>query len=284
MKTLAIVAVLAGLAVGLNVSIAAAAERVPLSQVSHIHGIAADPATPGAVYLATHYGLYRALPDGTAERISETQDDFMGFTPHPADPKVFFASGHPQGGGNLGIIRSSDGGVTWGKLAPGVKGPVDFHAMDVSKGNPQVLYGVHGGLQVSRDGGKTWAMVGPAPEGLLDLAIGAKDPDLLYAATKAQLLISRDGGRSWAPAHTVNRPATMVDVASDGTVHAYLYGHGLARTQEGSPAWSKLGELPGENAMLHFSAGRDALYAVRQDSAVLKSADGGKTWQPLAGR
>lgn len=280
MKTFAIAAVL----VGLSVAGAVAGERVPLSQVSHIHGIAADPASPGAVYLATHYGLYRALPDGTAERISDTRDDFMGFTPHPADSKVFFASGHPQGGGNLGIIRSSDGGVTWQTLAQGVKGPVDFHAMDVSKGDPQVMYGVHGGLQVSRDGGKSWAMVGPAPDGLLDLAVGAKDPSLLYAATKAQLLISRDGGRSWAPAHTLKLPATMVDVGTNGTVHAYLYGHGLARTQEGSPDWSKLAMLPGENAILHFAAGKDGLYAVRQDSAVLKSADGGKTWQPLVAR
>lgn len=259
-----------------------AAERVPLSQVSHIHGIAADPLKPGQVYLATHYGLFRASPGGMAERVSTSKDDFMGFTPDPKAPKAFYASGHPASGGNLGIIRSTDGGVSWERLAQGVNGPVDFHAMDASKGSPSVLYGIHGGLQVSRDAGKAWEMVGPAPDGLMDLAVGAKDPNLLYAATRFGLLVSKDGGRSWGPAHTLKVPATMVSVEADGSVYAYLFTHGLVRTTEGDTNWSKIALLPGEAAMMHFAAGKDALYAVRQDGAVLTSTDGGRTWQPMA--
>ncbi len=79
----------------------------------------------------------------------------MGFTPHPADESVLYASGHPAGGGNLGFIVSRDGGRGWSSLSPGVGGPVDFHQMDVSKADPSVIYGAHGGLQASRDGGRT---------------------------------------------------------------------------------------------------------------------------------
>ncbi len=88
---------------GASVWQASAADTVPISEVSHIHGIALDPTDPERLYLATHFGVWRTAPDGTATRISEAQDDFMGFTPHPQDPDVFLASGHPAQGGNLGF-------------------------------------------------------------------------------------------------------------------------------------------------------------------------------------
>ena len=63
------------------------------------------------------------------------------------------------------MIRSSDGGASWELLDPAVGGPVDFHQLDVSKSDPNVLYGVYGTLQVSRDGGNTWQAVAEAPPG-----------------------------------------------------------------------------------------------------------------------
>ena len=87
---------------------------------------------------------------------------------------IYFASGHPADGGNLGVIRSSDGGAGWELLDPGVGGPVDFHQLDVSKSDPSVLYGVYGTLQVSRDGGETWLAVAEAPPGL-DRPRGLRD-------------------------------------------------------------------------------------------------------------
>lgn len=138
----------------------AVAETIDLSEVSHIHGIGFDPTTPGAVLLATHYGLYRATPDGQAETVSTNADDYMGFSPDPGNPGRLLASGHPGQGGNLGIIVSEDGGVTWTKLSDGVSGPVDFHAMTISRADPKVIYGTYGGLQMSRDGGLSWVLVG----------------------------------------------------------------------------------------------------------------------------
>ncbi len=183
------------------------AESVPLSQVVHIHGLAVDLADPSRLFLAIHYGLFLVSPDGTAKRISKSADDFMGFTPHPNDPTVFYASGHPSAGGNLGFITSTDGGVTWKQLSKGARGPVDFHQMDVSKADPSVIYGVYSGVvQVSRDAGTTWQMVGPAPDGMIALAAGAKSADAVYAATNTRLEVSRDGGKTWQPAYLLKRP------------------------------------------------------------------------------
>ncbi len=70
----------------------AATEIVPASKLSgqtHIHGLAVDRQDPTQLLIATHHGLFRAGPDGKAQRISEVQD-FMGFNPHPTDPKTLF--------------------------------------------------------------------------------------------------------------------------------------------------------------------------------------------------
>lgn len=171
-----------------------------------------------------------------------------------------------------------------------MNGPVDFHQMDASSADPQVLYGAHAGsLQVSRDGGTTWSLVGPAPQGLIDFAASAKDADVVYAATEGGLLRSEDGGRSWREAYLLRRPATMVQVTPEGEVYAFLFGTGLVRTSEPSLSWQTLGDGFDGGYLLHLAAapGGETLYAVgvtRQDREVLLlSQDGGQSWSPLGG-
>ena len=142
-----------------------AQEEFPVAELSthtHFHGLAVDRADPSRLYLATHHGLYVVTAEGTATRVSDNTNDYMGFTPHPTDPTTLFASGHPAGGGNMGVLLSRNGGVSWSALAAGSNGPVDFHQMTISAADPQVIYGAYaGGLQVSRDGGQSWEVYRP---------------------------------------------------------------------------------------------------------------------------
>jgi photosystem II stability/assembly factor-like uncharacterized protein len=262
-----------------------AAETIAVGELSrhtHIHGLAVDGIDPSWLLIATHHGLFRAGPDGKAERISEVQD-FMGFNPHPSDPNALFASGHPATGGNLGFIASTDQGKTWKQVSPGVNGPVDFHQMTVSAADPMTIYGSYGGLQISRDAGRTWKLVGPGPEKLIDLAASAQRADTLYAATEAGLLISIDAGATWRPL-LEGSPVTLVEVTPDGTLYAFVIDRGLVHATEGSPSFETLTNGIGGGILIHLAVdptNPDRLFAATGRGRVLASKDRGRTWTPF---
>ena len=254
-----------------------------LKQQTHYHGLAVDRSDPTRLLLATHHGFYVVTKDGVAMRVSPVQD-FMGFTPHPANNAILFASGHPSGGGNLGFIRSDDGGASWKQVSSGLGGPVDFHQMDVSPADPNVIYGNFRGIQVSRDGGLNWSMAGPSPEGLIALAASRLNADRVYAATQSGIQISTDAGKSWSPAGFEGQVASMVSAGAESKVFAFVVGKGLQQANDALPNnWSLLSNGFGDRVLLHFAADpTDAsrLYATTDDNSVLASADGGHTWHP----
>lgn len=262
-----------------------ATEQVPVSQLareSHIHGLAVDRSDPAFLLIATHHGLFRAGPDGYAERVSAVQD-FMGFNPHPSDPGTLFASGHPPQGGNLGFIASEDGGRSWTRISPGVNGPVDFHQMTVSPADPQTVYGAYGRIQTSRDGGKTWEISGPAPARLIDLAASSKDTETLYAATEGGLLVSSDAGGSWKPV-LQGAPVSLVEVTQQGTVYVFVLGRGLLRSAEQQIDFSTVSSDWGERILLHLAADPtdpERLFAATQHGQILVSTDHGQIWAPF---
>ena len=262
---------------------ATAAETVPLSELekqTHYHGLAVDPADPSRLYLATHHGFYLVGGDGTATRLSEVQD-FMGFTPHPTDPSVLYASGHPSNGGNLGFLMSADGGANWTQISPGLNGPVDFHQMDVSPADPQVIYGVYGGVQVSRDGGRNWSMAGAAPEGLIALAASARSADRIYGATRTGLVRSDDAGATWQAGGFPGEAVSMVATGPSDRLYAYVVGRGLMSATEEEPGdWSLVSS--DHRIQLHLAIDRrdtSRMFAIAHQAGIIQSKDGGKTWQ-----
>jgi len=262
-----------------------AAKAIPINEVSHVHGIAVDPNDSSRLYLATHYGVFRTSPDGTAEQVSENRNDYMGFTPHPTDPEVIYASGHPPQGGNMGVLVSRDGGSSWEQLATGANGPVDFHAMDVSRADPNVIYGLYGGIQVSRDGGVTWTLAGTPPADVFDIAASAVSPDFVYAATRDGLMVSRDAGKTWEATGPEGQPASMVQTAPDRTVYAFTVGSGLMKSPGASLDWRPLNNDFGQRVLLHLAVDPtdpNRMFGVTDESEVLASTDGGRSWQPLS--
>jgi photosystem II stability/assembly factor-like uncharacterized protein len=274
---------LAGSLLGIACVSPAAAEALEeLAKRTHFHGIAVNSAGSAALVVATHHGVYAIERSGDVIAASPVQD-FMGFSPDPANPLGYHASGHPAAGGNLGVIHSTDGGSTWKQVSQGGNGPVDFHQMDVSLADPKTIYGVYGSMQLSRDGGMTWTDAGTPPGGLIAISASSISADGVYAATKTGLFSSNDSGTTWTALQFAGEPVSMVKTGPAGVLYAFVVGRGVFAAREQEPdRWSLLAGDFGSKVLLHLAVdprNADSLFATTVESEVLESADGGKTWQ-----
>lgn len=287
-----VLALIFGTALAPAVAAQGGVDLATLLRETHVHGLAFDPANPERLLIATHHGLHALDPaSGATTLVGTSRDDFMGFTVEPGATNRgattgFFASGHPQGGGNLGVIASQDAGASWTVVSEGAGGPVDFHLMAVSLADPEVLYGIFAGvLQTSRDRGSSWAVVGPAPARLIDLATSSRAADSLFAATEAGLLRSADRGATWTQAHPAAAPVSVVDIGTDGRALAFVLGVGLVQADETALDWTVVNDTFGDGYLLHLARHPDdsmQIYAVSGAAEMLVSQDGGASWNLVA--
>jgi len=260
-------------------------EITQVDEITHGHGLAVDVADPSRVYIATHHGLLVLTNDKELNRVGTTQDDYMGFTPHPSDPKVLFSSGHPSTGGNIGFQKSVDGGFTWNKVSDGIQGPADFHAMTISPANSNLVYGWYNGmLQRSIDQGKTWEVASTSTYPIINLAADPKDESIVYAATPQGLMISVNKGADWS---------TLLDgFVSVVTIHpqdsqkllSFSEKNGLARSNDSGKNWEKLSETFNDETPLFIAFNKQSpemLYTLTEKNSIYKSLDGGNSWNKV---
>ena len=270
--------------------------------VHHIHGLAVDPRDPGLLYVATHTGLLRISPKQSPEWVGSHRFDLMGFTAHLREPRVMYASGHPDlasyrkdAVGNLGLLLSQDGGRTWQSVS--MKGQADFHALTFSprEGGQLIGWSVAGQTGLYRLSATTGKAQHVPARGLSDVLALAASPDPtgpLLAGTPSGLLMSRDGGLSWTRVSAAPTGVAVTTAAyhtSDArVVYAYFARPGpwLMRSRDGGSTWEPAG-LPAESseaaAALAVGPG-DQVVAATTSADILRSSDGGRTWQVLLRR
>jgi photosystem II stability/assembly factor-like uncharacterized protein len=195
-----------------------------------------------------------------------------GVRVHPSNPEVAFvaAIGNPfKPNADRGVFRTKDGGKTWQKVlfVSDSTGAVD---VEFQPGNPNVMFAAmwrgerkpwtiisgarEGGIYRSTDGGDTWAKVtnGLPNElvGKANIAVSNANPNRVYVLIEAKpgsgLYRSDDGGQSFQVASTfaqiITRPFYYTTITADP-----------------------------KNA--------DVVYAGSE--GYFRSADAGKTWQPM---
>ncbi len=251
---------------GANTSTVATLPR----DAGHIHGLAIDGT---ATLLATHSGMWR-IDRGAVSRVGTTNVDFMGFT--VAGSGQFYSSGHPNSAGSfqqpVGLIESTDGGVTWEYLSRG--GESDFHALAAS---PHVIYGYDGALQRSSDG-KIWQQQNTDVR-LLALAVDPAKRDTVLATTATGLQRSTNGGTSFAA--VPGAPTLALLSWSDPTALWGIDPNGAVYFSSGTTGiWHKRGSADGAASAI-AGLGTDQL-RVATETGVYGSTDGGRTFTSLA--
>lgn len=253
-----------------------------------------------SLYLATHNGLFKkGMDTGNGwNLVGSDTSDLMGFTVSLSRDNTMYSSGHPASmGGNLGFRKSTDGGLTWQTVSPVTSPtPVDFHAMDASPADGNLIYGSPGGgdsIYVTHDEGKTWDRLSP-PAQVISLAAHATDANTVYAGTDEGLFVSNNQGQSWQNLgdNLVSSGAvTGLGFANDA-MYAFVVpeeGDGyIAKSSDWGKTWSKTeGQISGAKGAWKFAEGRNGeVYTILVQttafggtaSTVYKTTDGGTSW------
>ena len=264
-----------------------------------IRTVVIDPRMPSTVYAGTEGGVYKTIDAG-----GHWQPMNSGLPPAAAqvlaiDPKVsttaYVAMGAGPGGPGA-VYKTTDGGSTWSLvLSPGSRAS----AIVVDPAHPDTLYvGTMDGLTYrTMDGGAHWTRGEgglPTYQGkamILALALAPQDSSTLYAATwLTGIYKSVDGGTTWQEANEGLGRWTItnltVDLKAPNTVYTVV-GPRVYRTTGGRDKWAAVGDL-GRNAdaldIVIDPTEPRTLYVVTKKAGLLKSKNGGESWQKVPGR
>jgi hypothetical protein len=246
--------------------------------LGHVHGLGTDPAD-GAVYAATHFGVFNLGKDGAgpAQRVADRWQDTMAFT--VIGPDHFLASGHPDQREDLpvhlGLIESTDAARTWEPVS--LHGEADFHALEAAG---DLVYGydsVTGRLMVTTDR-RNWRILDQVQ--VADLAADPSEPARVLAATVDGVVTYRADDGAATPLNG-EPPLALLDwPVPDLLVGASREGD-VYRSSDAGETWHRLNGPAGELQALDVTP---SSWHLATDAGIFRSTDDGRTWQDLSQR
>jgi len=230
---------------------------------------------------------------------------YVGFLEmHPDNPNILFAAvgNHVHSDGN-GIYRTTDGGASWTRVLPsaGTAKSLRMTVVTVSPSDLDVVYAGDGetGFYRSDDGGNSWTRYsgkiggGYGPDGIragipISAAVDPDDPMTVFVNNyNGGVFKSTDGGRTWIDCSAGYTGADLHDiaVARNNPDLVYTIGRsGPFRSSNGGQQWQGLAfppaSFPEWNAVAVNPVNPlEILVADEFEGSLLRSADGGNTWE-----
>ncbi|WP_157841440.1 F510_1955 family glycosylhydrolase [Jeotgalibacillus soli] len=260
--------------------------------IEHVHGMGF---IGDDLLLATHDGLVK-FSDNQWYETTRNKHDYMGFT---AIEGGFYASGHPEPGSDienpLGLVKSTDLGESMEQLA--FYGETDFHYLAASaKG--KVIYGVLSeanseltpGVYYTDNEGNSWnelPLNGLAATSLRAIAAHPTEPNVVALVSPEGLFLSEDYGSNFTQISD-EEGITSLHFTEDALLFSLVKEEGVT-FQEFDLASASQQELSSialdEDAVSYISANPanlEEVWAITFEHVLLKSKDGGRTWEHMS--
>ncbi len=229
---------------------------------------------------------------------------------HPTNPNIVYVGAYGpvwSEGGERGVYKSTDGGVTWTNVKS-VSAYTGCNDLVMDPRNPDVLYaafhqrirkvftyiggGPESALYKSTDGGATWKKLeGGLPGGdvgRIGLAISPVNPDVLYAAVEANedkggIYRSIDKGASWEkrnPFYTSGNYYQEVTCDPHNVDRIFITDTYYKVSSDGGKTVANLGELNKhiDNHCIWIDPTDGNHLLVGCDGGIYESWDFAKTW------
>jgi len=253
-------------------------KNMGLKDSGHISMIRFHPDDSDTVYVAAQgplwnsggdRGLYRSTDGGENWKRILDIDENTGineFVIDAADPDVIVASSYQRrrhvwtlinGGPGSGIHKTTDGGISWQKVAGGLpSGDLGRIGLAAAPSSPDMIYAIieanekDKGIYRSTDFGESWEKRSghgtSSPQYYNELYVDPKNPERVYSVDTFTH-VSEDGGESWNKISFKNRHvddhALWID--PDNTEHLYIGGDGgVYESWDRGQIWRHVRNLP----------------------------------------
>ncbi|MBI2012033.1 hypothetical protein HYS91_04655 [Candidatus Daviesbacteria bacterium] len=269
------------------------------STYGHVHALISNP-QDNSLLLGTHEGLFKSADGGkTFQKVGVKGEvnamDFMNFA-YDQNNKIIYAGGH-----DLGVVKSTDGGVTWAKTDSGIQG-TDIHALAMNPLDTNRLYvfSVGNGVYGTKDGAKSWYRIddGPANPSVVAFGYMATPSSMdrgmktdkttnigyLWAGTGGGLYSSFACFCGWTKTSGVTDRATIYTLAPDPIDKSSMLAgtkDGIYKTTDEGRNFTKISDIKDIAALNFNTSNPKTIYAATADGAIYRSDDEGKNWSKV---
>ena len=221
-----------------------------------------DPATAYAISTGDFRFAYRTTDGGATWTAMNTGTRWTNtLIIDPANPQTLYASAdcgfylEPLFEGS-GIVKSTDGGLTWRQAMAGIGAPVVWSScitgLSLDPANPSHLFAraqFSGAAWESFDGAQTWVLAKEAVP-TSEVVIDPYQPSVRYGTNGRTVLRSDDGGVHWTAQPGTGLPSAvdpvLVDLSLDPVTPRIFTATpaGLFRSGDGGRSWVPAGDVP----------------------------------------